>query len=70
MFSREEMRRFVLPTDLVKLVFNFRDDIVLFLDLEKLEITGKPFVLFKAPIFVLPISFYDYWAHTEYLMLP
>ena len=64
------MCRFVLPTDLVKLVFKYRDDIVLFLDLENLEITGKPFLLFKAPIVMIPAPFYDYWAHAEYLLLP
>ena len=64
------MCRFVLPTDLVRLVFKYRDDIVLFLDLEKLEVTGKPFLLFKAPIVVVPVNFYDYWAHAEYLLLP
>ena len=40
MLSRDELKHSVLPWDVLKLIFSFRDSIVLSLDLGKLEPTG------------------------------
>ena len=67
MFSREDMRNFVLPTDLVRLVLAFRDSIILEVDLGALVVTGPPVTLVeKRP----PLPFFEHWVYAEYILLP
>ena len=67
MFSREDMRNFVLPTDLVRLVLAFRDSIILEVDLGALVVTGPPLKLVeKRP----PLPFFEHWLYAGYVLLP
>ena len=68
MFPRD-FTNSVLNWDVIKIILEFRDSFLIPLDLTKLKVTGRPFIIFKPPIVQLvPVPFFEFWG--EQLFLP